>query len=295
MLRHSVNRRFPALALAALLPVISLATAPAAVQAKTPKRVVALTPFSANTLALLGKRPVAVGEVSSGGSTVYDRSLSSVTRLPLTHPAGPNLEQLAKLRADFVFTSDAWARGTSGMKRLGLRVGNREPSRVSDVPRQTIRIGKLVGKTSAAKRVATIQRKQIAQVTKGIKRRPSVLLVLGVGSAPYAFLDNSWGGDVVRRAGGRLITGGLKRSGGFARISDEFVVAKNPDIIIAVPHGTPKNIERIAKQLRDRPGWRTTRAARNKRVYISTSNTLLQPIAGVASTILGVRKSYLKN
>lgn len=277
-----------------LVAVLVLGCA-APAQAAAPKRIVALTPFSANTLALIKQPPVAVGQVSSGGSAAFHRSLAKVPRLPLTHPGGPNLEQLSKLRTDFVFTADAWSRGTAGMKNLGIRVANREPDSVADVPRQTIRIGRLVGKATVAKRVAAVQRKQIAQVTKGIKKRPTVLLVLGVGSAPYAFLPNSWGGDIVTRAGGRLITGSLKNSNGYARISDEFVVARNPDIIIAVPHGNPKNVAAIAKQLRSRPGWRTTRAARNKRVYISTSNTLLQPIVSVAATIASVRKSYLKN
>ena len=280
-----------------LLAAIAIATccaAPVSALA-APKRIVALTPYSANTLALLERQPVAIGQAASGESTLFDKRLARVPRLTLTHPAGPNLEQLSKLRADFVFTADAWSRGTAGMRRLGMRVANREPDSINDVPRQSQRIGKLIGKASLGKRLATVQRKQIKQATANIKKRPTVLLVLGVGSAPYAFLPKSWGGDLVSRAGGRLITGGLKNSSGYARISDEFVVARNPDVIIAVPHGNPKNIAQIAEQLRNRPGWRTTRAARNKRVYISTNNVLLQPIVGAAATIVGVRRSYLRN
>ncbi|MBJ7471149.1 MAG: ABC transporter substrate-binding protein [Solirubrobacteraceae bacterium] len=269
--------------------------APAMLQAKPPKRVVALTPFSANTMASLGLRPIAVGQAPSGGPSLYHPNLASTRRLPLSHPAGPNLEQLSSLRTDFVFTTDAWSRGTAGMKRLKIRVGNREPKTVADVPRQTQRIAKIMGKRSTGKRLAAAQRRAIAQASKNIKRRPKVLMVLGVGSTTYAFLPNSWGGDVVRRAGGALITGGLKASTGYARISDEFVVARNPDVIIAVPHGNPSDIDRIARNLGKRPGWRSTKAARNKRVYVSTSNTLLQPIVGVASTITSVRRSYLRN
>ncbi|MFT4035942.1 MAG: ABC transporter substrate-binding protein [Patulibacter sp.] len=277
----------------ALLPAFAvglLAVSPPASGAATPKRIVALTPYSANTMALLGVKPIAVGQVSSGGSSVYSSKLAGVPRLPLSHPNGPNLEQLTQLDADFVFTSQAWSRGTAGMKRIGLRVAEREPSRVADVPRQTQRIANLLGRGAAGKRLAATQTRQINAAVKGIKKHPKVLLVLGVGNSPYAFLENSWGGDVVRNAGGQLITAGLKASGGFARISDEAVVARNPDVIIAVPHGAPEDIAKIAKQLRSRPGWRTTKAARNKRVYISTSNTLLQPISGAGATITSVRK-----
>ncbi len=277
-------------ALLAALAATVVLLAPAIAEAAPPKRVVALTPYSANTMALLGVRPIAVGQVTSGGANVYAPALAKVPRLPLSHPNGPNLEQLSGLRADFVFTSRAWSRGTAGMRRLGLRVAEREPTRVSEVPRQTKRIARLIGKRAAGERLAKAQQAQISAATKGIKRRPKVLVVLGVGSTPYAFLENSWGGDVVRRAGGVLITAGLKASGGYARISDEAVVSRNPDVIIAVPHGQPKDLDKIAANLKARPGWRTTTAARKGRIYLSTSNTLLQPISGAGTTIAGVRR-----
>lgn len=280
----------PRAAVVSLIAVASSAAIPAAAQGAPPKRIVALTPYSANTMALLGTRPIAVGQVASGGADVYASALSGVPRLTLTHPGGPNLEQLSGLRADFVFTSQAWSRGTAGMRRLGLRVAEREPRTVAEVPRQTKRIANLIGKRAAGVRLAKAQEAQIVAATRNIKRRPKVLVVLGVGSTPYAFLENSWGGDVVRRAGGQLITANLRASGGYARISDEAVVARNPDVIIAVPHGQPKDIAKIAANLRARPGWRTTRAARTGRIYISTSNTLLQPISGAGTTIAGVRR-----
>ncbi|MBO9533914.1 MAG: ABC transporter substrate-binding protein [Solirubrobacteraceae bacterium] len=264
-------------------------TAPVASSA-VPKRIIALTPYSANTMTLLGVKPIAVGQVSSGEGSVYSAALNTVPRLPLSHPSGPNLEQLTTLKADFVFSSQAWARGKKGMERIGLRVAEREPRTVSEVPRQTKRIASILGRSAQGAKLAKAQEAQIKAATKGIKKHPKVLVVLGVGNSPYAFLENSWGGDVVKRAGGTLITAGLKASGGFARISDEAVVARNPDVIIAVPHGAPGDIKKIAAQMRDRPGWRTTNAARTRRIYVSTSNTLLQPISGAGTTIAGVRK-----
>ncbi|MDQ8043550.1 MAG: ABC transporter substrate-binding protein [Solirubrobacteraceae bacterium] len=269
------------------------AAAPAA-HAAAPKRVVALTPFSANTMALLGAKPIAVGQ-ALGGPNLFAPALRSVTKLPLSHPNGPNLEQLAKLKADYVFTGEAWSRGTAPMKRLGIRVANREPRAITDVPRQTARIGAAIGRGAAGKRLAATQTNQIHAALAGIRKHPKVLLVLGVGTTPYAFLPNSWGGNLIQRAGGTLITAGLKSSNGYARISDEYVVAQNPDIIIAIPHGNPDDLGEIATQLKSRPGWKTTRAARAGHVYISTDNTLLQPISGVASVLSSVRRTYLKN
>ena len=56
------------------------------------------------------------------------------------------------------------------------------------------------------------------------------------------------------------------------------MVQRNPDIIIAVPHGNPGDIERLAAYYRDQPelAQHATRS-RNNRVYVATGNSLLQP------------------
>ena len=273
----------------AALAALAAAPAPAA-----PTRVVALTPFTANTVANLGKKPVAIGE-TIGGRDRFASSLRGVPVLPLTHPNGPNIEQLAARRPDLVLTGPAWNRGTPAMKRLGMKVSSVEPRKVSQVATQTRRIGRLVGRSSRAKAQAKRIESRIRSATRGIRKRPSVLVVLGVGRTTYAMLENSWGGDVVRRSGGRLLTKGLRAGDGYAQISDETVVARNPDVIIAVPHGNVRDLKKTAAYLRDKPGWRRTTAARRNRVYVATGNGLLQPYDDVDKTIRDVRKNGLRN
>jgi iron complex transport system substrate-binding protein len=279
------------LALLVTTLVIALAAAPAASAAP---RVAALTPFTANTLAELGVRPVGVGQVLGGADRISPK-LNGVPRLPLSHPNGPNLEQLAKLNPRLVLSTPTWRRGAAGMRRLGMRVVESDPRSVAAVPHETRRIGGLLGRTRHAGRIAAAQAGAIASARRGARRHPSVLVVLGVGRTPYAFLENSWGGDVVRQAGGRLLTHGLRASGGFARISNETVVARNPDIIIAVPHGNPRDIPRLAAFLRNNPAWRTTKAARRHRIHVSTGNSLLQPWTDVGRVIRDVQAKFLKN
>jgi iron complex transport system substrate-binding protein len=282
------------LGLALLLTILATAVAAAPAAGAAPRRVAALTPFTANTLAELGVRPVGVGQVLGGADRISPK-LNGVPRLPLSHPNGPNLEQLAKLNPQLVLSTPTWRRGAAGMRRLGMRVVESDARSVAAVPDETRRIGALLGRTRHAGRIAAAQASAIASARRGVKRHPSVLVVLGVGRTPYAFLENSWGGDVVRQAGGRLLTQGLRASGGFARISNETVVARNPDIIIAVPHGNPKDIPRLAGFLRNNPAWRTTKAARRHRIYVSTGNSLLQPWTDVGRVIRDVQAKFLKN
>ncbi len=276
--------------LVALLALLALAPAAEA----APKRVVALNPFSANTVADLGVRPVAIGQVL-GGNDRWSSRLRGVRRIPLSHPSGPNLEQLALLNAGLVLSSPTWRRGHRAMRRLGMKVAETEPRSVHDTGAAIKRIGGLIGKQAAANRMAERMAADVARASRGIRKRPRVLVILGIGRVPYAFLANSWGGDIVRRAGGRLLTDGLVAGDGFARISNEIVVKRNPDIIIAVPHGSPKDIPKLGAYLRTNPAWRGTKAYRNKRIYVSTGNSLLQPWTDVGRTIRDVRRLYLRN
>lgn len=284
-------RRPAAALLAAAALVACLAAAPAAQAAP---RVVALTPFTANTLAIFGVTPLAIGQTVGGGEH-FSRRLRDVERLPLAHPNGPNLEQLAVLNPQLVLSAPVWKKGNDGIRELGTRVVEIDPRRVAQVPRATRWIGALVGLPRAARELARKQRKHIKAAVSRARSHPRVLLVLGVGRASFAFLRNSWGGDVIRRAGGRLITGGLRASGGYARISDEYVIARDPDVIVAVPHGNPDEVPRLVRHLKSNPAWSGTKAARNDRVYVSTDNALLQPWTSPAQTIADVQTQFLKN
>jgi iron complex transport system substrate-binding protein len=279
---------------ATLTLAATAATAAAMPAAQPPKRIVALTPFTANTLADLGVRPVGIGQIL-GGTERFSPLLKGVPRLPLSHPNGPNLEQLATLRPQLVLSTPSWRSGHAGMRKLDVAVQEVDPQRVASIPGETRRIGKIVGREKRAKKLAERRARLIAGAKRGVRSHPTVLLILGVGRTPYAFMPSSWGGDVVRQAGGRLLTDGLKASGGYAKISDEIVVVRDPDVIIAVPHGNPSDIPKLARYYAENPAWQTTKAVRNGRVYVATGNSLLQAFTDVHTTIRDVQSKYLRN
>jgi len=290
-------RRLPsavAAAVAALALLLGALLAPASSQAADSQRIAALTPFGANTLAKLGVKPVAVGQ-QLGEDAKLSPKLDGVPVLPLSHPNGPNLEQLAALDPDVVLSSRTWAKGNQAMSNLGIRVIVHEPQSIAGAYADTYKIGQLVGERTTARGLLKSMRKNVNAARKGIQERPKVMLILGVGRSPFTMLPNSWGGDIVTKAGGELLTGGVKSTSGFERISDEVVVAENPDIIIAVPHANEDDIPSLTDYLRSNPAWASTEAAQNGRVYVSVDNSLLQAGADISRTIRKVRSAYLKN
>jgi len=277
--------------LAALLGLALCSPAPAAA---APQRIVALTPFVANTLVKLGIEPVAVGQTLGGRERISSK-LKGVPVLPLSHPNGPNLEQIASLDPDLVFSSRTWAKGNESMGDLGIRVLVQEPFRLNGAFAQTRVIGGIVGRRRQAEAAVERMKRDVARARRGIVERPTVMLILGVGRTPFVFLSNSWGGDVVTKAGGRLLTGGVRSSSGFERISDEVVVAEDPDVIVAVPHANEEDIPSLTEYLRTNPAWQSTTAVREGRIHISVDNSLLQADTDVARTIRKVRRVYLEN
>lgn len=282
-----------------LIPILAAVAASlvlAAPAAAASQRIVTLSPFTANALASLRVTPTAIG-VMPGTNDFYASRLRNVRRLSLSHPNGPNMEQLAVLNPSLVLSSPEWRKGETTMRQLGIKVVESDPQTVAAVPGQMRRIGALVGQARKANALADQQITRTRVARNAARTHPTVLLILGVGRTPYAFLRNSWGGDVVRQAGGRLITQGLTGSGGFARISNEYVVQQNPDVIIAVPHAATTAADRksIAAFLGSNPAWKDTKAARNGRLYVSPDNQLLQAWPSAAQTIYNVQTKFLKN
>jgi iron complex transport system substrate-binding protein len=261
---------------------------------KRRQRIVALTPFAANTLAKLGVTPIAVGQ-TLGGRERLSPKVSHVPILQLSHPMGPNLEQLTALRPSLVLSSNTWAKGNAAMEQLGIRVETRDPRSISGALADTYKIGEAVGRKHTARELLKRMRTRIAAAESGVRRHPMVMLILGVGHAPFTFLPNSWGGSLIRAAGGELVTGGASSRSGFERISDEVVVAENPDIIIAVPHADPEDIPALTRYLKNDPAWSSTKAAKSGRVYVSVDNSLLQAGTDIARTITKLRENYLHN
>jgi len=277
--------------LSALLLVAALAV-PAA--ADRPKRIVALTPFSANTLASLGVKPIAIGQ-SLGGRERFARSIRRVRILPLAHPNGPNMEQLASLEPDLVLSSQTWRRGARTMRSLGMKVADTEPLTVLEMYDEIENIAKLVRRQQAGRRLVARIERRISVATRNKTSRPRVMVVLGVGRTPYVFLGNSWGGDILQRAGARLVTAGAKSPSGFARISDEVVLAEDPDVIVGVPHARAEDLDEIRDYMRANETWKLTSAGENNRIYVSSDDSLLQADIDIAATIERVRTRYLKN
>ena len=269
-------------------PIHSIGTMDAEAASSKYRKVVALTPFAANSMALMGVFPEAIGQ-TLGGDRRYVSGLRSTPRLTMSHPNGPNMEELVVYGPDLIFSSPEWSAGRSAMEQIAGRVVDADPNSIAGSFAKVREIARLIGRESRGKRLIGQMKRSVRSSPRGISSRPRVMLILGVGKTPHVFLEDSWGGEIVRRAGGRLQTGGASGGGGFARISNEVVIDENPQVIIAVPHA---NADEITTELKDelRAQWAGTAAAADGRIYFSDDNSLLQAGTDIGQTIRKVRR-----
>jgi len=270
--------------------------------AKAPGRVVTLTPFTSNITSRLGVKPIAVGAGIGKSSIPAAPGLKGIRTIPMSHPDGPNIETLIRLKPDLVLSSPNWRTGTPKIQQQRITVVDGwEPLRVNNVSPGVRRIAKRLGRVSQGKKLIKRIDAGIRSARAGVKTKPKVLLVLGIGRNTIAFLPNSWGGDMIRYAGGELLTSGLKPTfnagipGSFAPLSDEQVLARDPDVIVVVPHGNAKDIPSTIDYFKSKPGWGPTRAARENRIHVVDPDRLLQASDDPGSVIRWVRRDLLKN
>lgn len=264
-------------------------------EAARSKRIVAISPFAAQTMIQLGVKPIRVGN-TLGTTPRQKRIFRGIKSMPLSHPNGPNLEQLARLRPDVVFTSKQWEKGTGAMRSLGIRVINADPLSPNAVKPTVSAIGRIIGRQKQARKLNARISAQLRSATRGISgSKEKVLVVLGIGNTAMAFLENSWGGRLIQMAGGRLVTGGASSSGGFARLSDEAVISEQPERIIVVPHGSIEDLGQVTDFILNNEAWKVTPAGEKKQIYPSIDNTLLQAGTDLGATIRMIRSKFLKN
>ena len=197
-------------------------------------RIVALLPFAADQLLELGVKPVAVPKLRGVAPAAWE----GIPTIALDHSAGPNLEQLMAAAPDIVITSGVYAQFLPAMeKSTRADVVVMDVESIDDVAGHIRRLGELTGKRAQA--TALIE-KNNARLGSKESGDISVLAVFGTPHAFYAFLPDSYLGDIVEHCGGKMMTDDLQSHGvfrGLAPLSMEAVIERDPDQVLVVFHG----------------------------------------------------------
>jgi iron complex transport system substrate-binding protein len=226
-----------------------------------PRRIVSIVPSLTELLFAVG----AGGQVA--GVTTYCDTPPEAKAKPKVGSIVVDGEALAALRPDLILTCARITPDTTpDLERRGYTVFSADPMSFEGIARTMGLLGELTGHAEQGRRAAEALLARVREVEAR---------VASGGPAPAVYFEHcaeplgttgpeSYAGDAIRRAGGRLIF-----DGGWRLVDWESVLARDPEVIL-VSHDGREGLER-------RAGWKDLRAVRSGRVHFVDKNSFLFP------------------
>jgi iron complex transport system substrate-binding protein len=200
----------------------------------------------------------------------YSNVLSEATGHPA--PSIESAEDIVRLRPDLIFvTTYSRAEMVQVLEASGApvyRLANFDD--LDGVVTNLRRLGAAVGEEAAAERIVGEMQRRLAAVATRRAGRPR-LRVLSFSGGFTAGRGTTFD-DIVRRAGGinEAAARGIEK---FPRLSEEQVLAWNPDVLVA--GALPGEAEAVRRRLLNGPGTGQTTAGRRNQIVLMEMRHLL--------------------
>ncbi len=219
----------------ALTPTTAVDTyrTPIAFPTTPPKRIIS---FAASISEILGALHLEGRVVAVDYDTNYPANLAS---LPKVSDANLkfNVEQIVSLQPDLILSYGGETQQYDAqLKNLGLHVVDLPASNFTQSLQQILLIGRLTFTQDVAKSLVDRLQKQIDQVKTAVKglSPPKVMIELDDSSPgkPFVFGGGSFGDELLQDARATNIFHASTSNGGYPQVSDEAVIAANPQFIL---------------------------------------------------------------
>lgn len=208
--------------------------------AAPPQRIVSLVPGLTESLCALGACALLVG------TDRYSNWPPQVAALPkLGGLDDAQIERIAALKPDLVLAAPS-ARAVERLEALGLNVMVRHTRSHDDVRSNLLWLGALLGDEARAHAAWQAIERQMSEAAARVPPRLRGRSVyFEVDATPYAAGPDSFIGQTLQRLGlSNIVPAAL---GPFPKLSPEFVVRAQPQIVVAE--------ERHLRDMAGRPGW----------------------------------------
>ena len=237
--------------------------------AKTEKKYEKIVATSVATTEILDKLEVD-NVVGIPESKIYKISDRYKNAKKIGKPMSPDVEVISSLKPDLVLGPKSLeASLKEKYDSAGLKSEFLDLSSVEGLYDSVTKVGKLLGKEKqAGKRVKEYKDKiaKINERAKG-KKKPRVLLLMGVPGSYLAATESSYVGNLVKLAGGENVYGDGNGTD-FLKANTEDMLQKKPDVILRASHGLPKQVmEMFKKEFATNDIWKHFDAVKNGRVY----------------------------
>ena len=229
-----------------------------------PQRIITLAPNLTEIVYAVG-----AGDRLVGNTTFCDYPQEAKQVAKVGDTLQPNIERIIALRSELILISTAsqLETFTKQLDERGIAVFITDPHDLEGVFRSIGTVGDLLGQQPQAETLINNLRARARAVEDAVKSNAPVTVFYQVSPSPlWTAGRRSWITDLIRRAGGKSVTGEVE--GEWMRYSDEAALASQPQAIIMATGGEKME---VAAALQKSP------AVINKRVYGINGDYLSRP------------------
>ena len=230
--------------------VLALALVPAASSSRTvfPQRIVSLSPTATEDLFAIGagRQVVAVDDQSNYPASAPKTKLSGYT---------PNAEAIAGYNPDLVVVSGNPSGLVATLAKLHIRTLLEPPAQnLNGAYAQIERLGVVTGHAARAHGLVTTLRHSVARVVASVPPSAKGLTFYEELSPDYySATSKTFTGQVLTLLGLKDIADSADKTGsGYPKLSAEYIVAANPDLIVLADTTC---CGQTAAKVKARPGW----------------------------------------
>ena len=228
-------------------------------------RIVSLTPSVTKQLIVLGIKKNIVG-CTEFSPLANDKNVTVVGGV-----SNINLEAIVKLSPSFVFANSLTPRKiVEKLKNLKINVIIfKYPESINDIFDSLLKLGKITGKVKKAKEILAISEKKLKYIETNAQKYHKKKVFFIIGSHPlYSTPKGTYINNVIEKVNGVNIASNLKTG----IVSREFVLRKNPDIIMIMDMG------KIAQEeVKYWKKYENLNAVRNNKIFIINADSLGSP------------------
>ncbi len=225
----------------------------------TPQRIVSTAPTPTEILFAVGAGSQVVGVDDYSD---YPAAAANLTKVGSTQL---NSEAILGLKPDLIISSDLVPTAQlDQFQQQGIQYVVLAARTINDVFKDIKLVGTITGHSQEANTlVSQLQDRVDAVTSKTLAENVSKPKVYVEYYPMWTYGPGSFGDDLIRLAGGTNIA--ANASAEYASITDETVIAANPDIIVYTsgPMSNETNFDTLAA----RPGWSGISAIANSKVY----------------------------
>ncbi|MGE7933690.1 heme ABC transporter substrate-binding protein IsdE [Viridibacillus arvi] len=168
-----------------------------------------------------------------------------------------------------------------GFKEVGLPTTFVDFQSIGDMQSEIIALGKKYEREEQAEKLVAKYTNKLQEIQEQVKDKdsPKVLILLGIPGSYLVATNESYIGNLVEMVGGTNAIQGQKVE--FLASNSEYLHESNPDIILRMAHGMPKDvIKMFDEEFKVNDVWKHFSAVKNGRVY-----DLEEPVFGTTSNL----------